>query len=68
MQARPDQTFIFLASQSSRKWIKGLGAKTYTLGLANADAKKYGYGLVGLKGFLFKKFAEVVVKSPEWID
>lgn len=65
---RPDQTFIFLASQSSRKWIKGLEAKTYTLGLANADAKKYGYGLVGLKGFLFKKFAEVVVKSPEWID
>jgi hypothetical protein len=62
---RPDQTFIFLASQSSRKWIKGLAAKTYVLGLSNADAKKYSYGLVGLKGFLFKKFVDVVVQEPE---
>lgn len=65
---RPDQTFIFLASQSSRKWIKGLDAKTYVLGLSNADAKKYSYGLVGLKGFLFKKFAEVVVQQPELLS
>jgi len=62
---RPDQTFIFLASQSSRKWIKGLAAKTCVLGLSNADAKKYSYGLVGLKGFLFKKFVDVAVQEPE---
>ncbi|OYQ61676.1 hypothetical protein B9G53_26165 [Pseudanabaena sp. SR411] len=43
-------------------------AKTYVLGLSNADAKKYSYGLVGLKGFLFKKFAEVVVQQPELLS
>ena len=33
--------------------------------LANADAKRYRYGLVGLKGFLFKRFAEAVCKDAE---
>ncbi|QYO67335.1 hypothetical protein [Leptolyngbya sp. 7M] len=35
------------------------------LPLSNADAKRYRYGLVGLKGFLFKRFAEAVCKDAE---
>ena len=63
---RTDQTFIFLASQSSMKWIRTLNAKTFILSLSNSDAKHYRYGLVGLKGFLFKKFAEIVVTDINW--
>lgn len=66
VNTRTDQTFIFLASQSSRKWIRSLNAKTFILPLSNSDAKHYRYGLVGLKGFLFKKFAEIVVTDLNW--
>ncbi len=58
-----NQTFIFLASSKSANYIRGNRAKTYVLPLSNADAKHYRYGLVGLKGFLFKRFAECVARD-----
>lgn len=58
-----NQTFIFLASSKSSNYIQDLAAKTFVLPLSNADAKHYRYGLVGLKGFLFKRFAECVVRE-----
>ncbi|CAN1213590.1 Peroxide stress protein YaaA [Tumidithrix helvetica PCC 7403] len=66
ISTRSDQTFIFLASPSSMRWIGDLDAKTFILPLSNSDAKQYRYGLVGLKGFLFKKFAEVAAKDANW--
>lgn len=58
-----NQTFIFLASSKSANYIRDKTAKTYVLPLSNADAKHYRYGSVGLKGFLFQKFAECVAKE-----
>ena len=60
-----NQTFIFLSSYGSVKYIQNLSAKKYIFKLSNIEAKVYRYGLVGLKGFLFKKFAELVVKDFE---
>ena len=62
------QTFIFLTSAGSKKYIKIDNAKSSIISLSNADAKKYGYGLVGLKGFLFKQFAERAVENPDLLD
>jgi hypothetical protein len=59
------QTLIFLASHSSQKYIKEISAKTFVLPLNNAEAKQYSYGLVGLKGYLFKQFAIAVTKENE---
>jgi hypothetical protein len=58
-----NQTFIFLASSKSANYIRDNRAKTYVLPLSNADAKHYRYGLVGLKGFLFKRFAECIARE-----
>ncbi|MBD1932582.1 queuine/archaeosine tRNA-ribosyltransferase [Trichocoleus sp. FACHB-69] len=58
-----NQTFIFLASSKSANYIRDLTAKTFVLPLDNTDAKHYRYGLVGLKGFLFKRFAECVARE-----
>ena len=58
-----NQTFIFLASSKSANYIRDLAAKTFVLPLDNTDAKHYRYGLVGLKGFLFKRFAECVARE-----
>jgi hypothetical protein len=44
-------------------YIRDNRAKTYVLPLSNADAKHYRYGLVGLKGFLFKRFAECIARE-----
>lgn len=62
---RSDQTLIFLASQTGTKFISELDAKTFVLPLSNKDAKRWRYGLVGLKGFLLKQFATVAVTKPE---
>jgi Queuine tRNA-ribosyltransferase len=64
IQANPEQTLVFLASKGSSRVIEKSLAQAFVLPLSNADAKLYRYGLVGLKGFLFKKFAEAVVKDP----
>lgn len=67
VKTRSDQTLVFLVSNSSTRFIKTLEAKTFILPLSNADAKRYHYGLVGLKGFLFKRFAEIVCKDTQLI-
>lgn len=56
-----NQTLIFLTSYSSQKYIKEISGNTFILPLSNKEAKQYGYGLVGLKGFLFKQFARATV-------
>jgi hypothetical protein len=65
VQTQPEQTFIFLASAESTKYIKDLAAKTFIFPLSNTEAKRYRYGSVGLKGFLFKRFAEEISAKTE---
>lgn len=65
IKTRPDQTLVFFASQTGTHSISGLAAKTFVLQLSNAEAKRYRYSLVGLKGFLFKRFAEAAIEKPE---
>ena len=60
---RDGQSTIFLTSTGSLKYLKASQTKNIALILSNIQAKHYGYGLVGLKGFLFKKFAEAVVQN-----
>jgi hypothetical protein len=70
-----EQTVIALCSYSAEKYFQKLDARTYTLPLSNYEAKIYSYGLVGLKGFLFrqamqsigsnKKLLEQIYKKPE---
>jgi hypothetical protein len=68
IQTRPDQTLVFLASGGSAKKLPELAAQTFVLPLSNQDAKHYRYGLVGLKGFLFKQFSEAVVAQPDLLE
>jgi hypothetical protein len=68
LETQPDQTLIALTSQGSAKCVKGLAAKTFVLPLTNQDAQRYSYGLVGLKGFLFKRFASAAGKDSDWLQ
>jgi Queuine tRNA-ribosyltransferase len=68
IKTNPEKTFIFFASKSSVKIIPELTERTYILPLSNSEAKHFSYGLVGLKGFLFKQFAEVVTKESNWLE
>ena len=63
-----DQTWIFLAPGSSFNLIQKSSPQAFILPLSNAEAKQYGFGSVGLKGFLFKKFALVAAKKPELFE
>lgn len=65
---RDNQTFIFLTSKLSANYVRGIEAKTFILPLSNAEAKRYRYGLVGLKGFLFKQFAQIAAQRPEVLE
>lgn len=65
---KPEQTLVFLTSKTSASLIRGIAAKTFVLPLSNAEAKRYSYGLVGLKGFLLKLFAESVISNPELLQ
>jgi hypothetical protein len=60
---RDGQSTIFLTSRGSLKYLKASQPKNIAVMLSNIQAKHYGYGLVGLKGFLFKQFAEAVVQN-----
>jgi Queuine tRNA-ribosyltransferase len=60
IQTRRGQTVVALCSHKAQHQLQSLKAKTYILPLGNAEAKHYSYGLVGLKGFLFKQFANAV--------
>lgn len=68
VETQPTQTLIALTSQGSAKLVKGLSANTFVLPLSNQDAQRYSYGLVGLKGFLFKRFAETASKDLDWLQ
>lgn len=68
IEVNPEQTFIFLTSQGSLRYINRLEANKFTFPLTNSQAKHYGYGLVGLKGFLFKKFATKIKANPTLIN
>jgi hypothetical protein len=68
IETQPKQTLIFLTSNRSAKYVRDLTAKTFVLPLSNMEAKRYSYGLVGLKGFLFKRFTESVTKTPELLE
>lgn len=62
--SRSDQAFVFLASRSQASAVQGMEARTGVVLLSNLEAKKYSYGLVGLKGYLFKQFAQAVELQP----
>lgn len=62
VKTKPEQTFIFLTSWGSSSYIRINLGKVFVFPLAHAEAQYYGYGLVGLKGFLFKRFAEKVFR------
>ena len=65
LESRPEQSFIFLASGGSAKNIPAHAARQAIMTLANKDARRFGYGLVGLKGFLFYQMARMVAEHPE---
>lgn len=65
VETQLNQTFIFLASNNSRKYIKLGNAKSFVLTLSNADASHFGCGLVGLKGQLMKLIATEVRENPD---
>ncbi len=59
---RQDQTLLFFASGASRKSLP-CGAGIASVELGNADARRFGYGLVGLKGELFRRLAVVATQD-----
>ena len=63
-----EQTWVFLAPGSSFNLIKESVPQAYILPLSNAEAKHYGFGSVGLKGFLFRQFASVAAKQSELFE
>jgi hypothetical protein len=65
---RQEQTLFFLAPRSQVNSLQGLKAQSFVLPLSNREAKYYGYGAVGLKGYLFKRFAEVISRKPELLS
>ncbi|MEY2976648.1 MAG: tRNA-guanine transglycosylase DpdA [Prochlorotrichaceae cyanobacterium] len=60
LETNSQQTLIFLAPRGQANSIKGMSATTFVMPLSNPEAKKYHYGLVGLKGHIFKHFAEAI--------
>ena len=55
-----NQKLIFLASKTSEKIIPK-NKPYYFLEVGQNDAKEFSYGLVGLKGFLFKQLAKEIM-------
>lgn len=56
-RATAEQKLVFFASGTSKKLIPG-GAPYYIAEVGREEAKSFGYGLVGLKGYLFKLLAQ----------
>jgi hypothetical protein len=57
-----NQKIIFLASKTSRKLIPNKHPY-YFIEVGKAEARSFSYGLVGLKGYLFKLLAQEIVKQ-----
>lgn len=66
--SREDQAFVFLASNGGASRITGIRARTAIVPLTNAEAKRYRYGIIGLKGYLTKRFLEFAAQYPELIN
>lgn len=60
--AGSEQKLVFLASGMSKKMIPER-PPYYFVEVGQEDAKSFSYGLVGLKGYLFKLFAQDAVKT-----
>lgn len=65
LESRPDQSFIFLASGGSAATLPMHAAKQAVMPLVNKDARRFGYGMVGLKGFLFHQLARAAADRPD---
>ena len=60
--ARNDQKLLFFASGTSKKMIPS-APPYYFIEVGQRDAKSFSYGLVGLKGFLFKLLSREMISS-----
>ena len=63
-----NQTFIFLASNNSRKYIDSGKAKSCILTFDNYDASRFSCALVGLKGHILKLIASQISKTPNFLE
>ena len=61
-EAKDDQKLVFFASGTSKKMIPS-HAPYYFVEVGQEDAKSFSYGLVGLKGYLFKLMAMDAAKD-----
>lgn len=59
---KPDQKILVFASGTSRKMIP-YQEPYYFIEVGQEDAKSFSYGLVGLKGYLFKLLSQDIVTS-----
>ncbi|WP_242033651.1 MULTISPECIES: hypothetical protein [Cyanophyceae] len=57
-----------LAPESCSNLIKTSDPQAFVLPLTNTEAKRYGFGSVGLKGFLFKQFALIAAEQPDLFE
>lgn len=57
-----DQKFLVFASGTSKKMIPDK-APYYFIEVGQEDAKSFSYGLVGLKGYLFKLLSQEIISS-----
>lgn len=62
LKAECNSKLLFLASKTSRKLIPQT-SPYYFIEVGQDEAKSFGYGLVGLKGYLMKLFSQEVVKG-----
>lgn len=60
---RYDQKLIFFAGESSKQRIL-LEDRNYLLSIGEKEAKKFKFGLIGIKGFLFAQLLTAAKKNP----
>lgn len=65
---RADQTLVFFASHGSKRYIRDSPAKTVILPLAQKEAKQFRYGVISIKGGIFRDLAKVSVREPGWLE
>lgn len=67
VEVNDKQRLVFICSNSSQRLIPQT-LPYYTIPLGPDDAREFRYGLVGLKGQLFKLFAHEVIKSCSLLE
>lgn len=60
---RDDQKLIFFAGESSKQRIL-LDDRNYLLSIGEKEAKKFKFGLIGIKGYLFAQLLTAAKKNP----